>query len=79
MPAAADDLIVDVDEIDHVEATGEDIEVEAEVMDEGDEFLAAFRTQPGPLGPQGPSGSGLLSLEDAVQAQRAIVRRVTRR
>jgi hypothetical protein len=33
----------------------------------------------GPLGPTGPAGSGLMTLEDAVATQRAITRRATRR
>lgn len=64
--------------VDYVEATGEDLVVEAEVeaevvMSEGDEFIAAMRTQP-----DDTAGTGLMTLEDAVQAQRAVLRRVTR-
>lgn len=42
-------------------------------MSEGDEFIAAMRTQP-----DDTAGTGLMTLEDAVQAQRAVLRRVTR-
>ena len=72
LPPAEDDLIID-----------------AEVMDEGAELIAAFRSRGdesdrgsdddsapdlGPLGPQGPAMSGLLSLEAAVSAQAAMKR-----
>jgi hypothetical protein len=84
LPCAEPDLIVDVDvdEIDYVEATGEDLiveveadpEVKAEVMTEGDEFIAAMRTQPS----EANTAGALMTLEDAVSAQRAVIRRVVR-
>ena len=71
LPCTSDDLIVDVD----VDVDDDiEIEVEAEVMSEGDELIAAMRTQQ-----PNETGTALLSLEDAVHEQRAIERRVTRR
>ena len=64
LPCTSDDLIVDVD----VDVDDDiEIEVEAEVMSEGDELIAAMRTQQ-----PNETGTALLSLEDAVHEQRAI-------
>ena len=50
LPCAGPDLIVDVDV--------DEVEVEAEVVTEGDEFVAAMRTQPAEV------GSEVMTIED---------------
>ena len=50
LPCAEPDLIVDVDV--------DEVEVEAEVVTEGDEFVAAMRTQPAEV------GSEVMTIED---------------
>ena len=52
LPCAEPDLIVDVD------VDVDEVEVEAEVVTEGDEFVAAMRTQPAEV------GSEVMTIED---------------
>ena len=54
LPCAEPDLIVDVD----VDVDVDEVEVEAEVVTEGDEFVAAMRTQPAEV------GSEVMTIED---------------
>ena len=91
-----------------LDAPDTDAPIDAEVMDDADELIAAMRssalrhddgqshawpqpkrasddrTEPGvtplggPLGPTGPSGAGLMSMEDAVEAQAAMRRQAGR-